>query len=232
MPHLDRSATVAQIVADHAVAARVFQKHQIDFCCHGNVTLPEACAGRELDPDAVFAELEAALPASGEASLEADPRSLPVPALVAHIVSHHHAYLRRAIPFIAPLADKVARVHGPRNEKLEELRLTFAELADALEPHLDDEEQVLFPALMSRSPDPALVRRELERMYEEHVAVGTLLARMRALADGYATPEWACSSYRVLMSELEALEGDVLRHVHLENHVLMPRFVAARGARC
>ena len=46
------------------------------------------------------------------------------------------------------------------------------------------------------------------------------------------TPEWGCSSYRVLMSELEALEGDVLRHVHLENHVLMPRFVTARGVEC
>ena len=36
----DRSATVAQIVTANAVAARVFQKHGIDYCCHGNVTVP------------------------------------------------------------------------------------------------------------------------------------------------------------------------------------------------
>jgi regulator of cell morphogenesis and NO signaling len=232
MTQLDRSATVAQIVSDHAVAARVFQRLQIDFCCHGDVTVTEACEGRPLDPDAVFAELEAALPPSGEAALETDPRALPIPALIAHIIEHHHAYLRRALPYIAPLADKVAGVHGPHNEKLPALRNTFLELADALEPHLDDEEQELFPALMSRSPDPAIVKRGLDRMYEEHVEVGALLARLRSLADGYTTPEWGCSSYRVLMSELEALEGDVLRHVHLENHVLMPRFVTARGVEC
>ena len=29
-----------------------------------------------------------------------------------------------------------------------------------------------------------------------------------------------------LFAELEVLEGDVLTHVHLENHVLMPRFAA------
>jgi regulator of cell morphogenesis and NO signaling len=231
MTHLDRSATVAQIVSDHAVAARVFQRLQIDYCCHGDVTVFEACAGRPLDPDAVFAELEAALPSS-EATLETDPRTLPVPALVAHIIERHHGYLRRALPYIGPVADKVARVHGPRNQKLVDLQRTFVELADTLEPHLDDEEEVLFPALMSRSPDPAIVGRGLERTYEEHVEVGAMLSRMRALADGYATPEWGCSTYRVLMNELEALEGDVLRHVHLENHVLMPRFAARRDERC
>ncbi len=37
-------------------------------------------------------------------------------------------------------------------------------------------------------------------------------------------PEWACNSYRALFSELQALETDVLQHVHLENHALRPRF--------
>jgi regulator of cell morphogenesis and NO signaling len=58
-----------------------------------------------------------------------------------------------------------------------------------------------------------------------------MLARMRELADGFRTPEWGCNSYRVLMAELEALEGDILRHVHLENHVLMPRFAPAGAGR-
>jgi regulator of cell morphogenesis and NO signaling len=231
MPAIDHSATVAQIVSAHAATARVFQRLQIDYCCQGNVTVPEACASRPLDPDAVFAELEAALPAGSEAAFEADPRTLPIPALIAHIIERHHGYLRRALPYLAPLAAKVAHVHGPKNDKLAELERTFAELADALEPHLDDEEEVLFPALMSRSADPATVKSGLERMHEEHLGVGALLGRMRELADGYTTPEWGCSSYRVLMNELEALEGDVFRHVHLETHVLMPRFAGGQGAR-
>jgi regulator of cell morphogenesis and NO signaling len=34
------------------------------------------------------------------------------------------------------------------------------------------------------------------------------------------------------MAELDALEADLLRHVHLENHVLTPRFgaLATRAA--
>src|SRR5512138_2109206 len=108
MPQLDRNATVAQIVVEHAFAARVFHKHRIDFCCHGDVTVPDACRERRLDPEAIYAELEATLPAAA-AEIE-DPRTLSTTALVARIVDRHHRYLRIALPYLAPLAAKVARV--------------------------------------------------------------------------------------------------------------------------
>jgi regulator of cell morphogenesis and NO signaling len=225
MPELDRSATVADIVTEYAATARVFKKHRIDFCCGGDVTVPEACRDRDVEPEALFAELEAALPRTGEERL-GDPRALSTAELIAHIVDRHHAYLRKALPYIGPLAAKVARVHGDHNANLAPLLETFGALAGALEPHLDDEERVLFPALVAGAPQAEVIRRELARMRVEHLAVGQLLARARSLADDFTTPEWGCNSYRVLMAELEALEGDVLQHVHLENHVLMPRFVA------
>jgi regulator of cell morphogenesis and NO signaling len=231
MTSLDRSATVAQIVAAHAAAARVFQKHQIDFCCHGDVTVPETCRERRLDPDAVFAELEAALPAGAREDAE-DPRALSTAALIARIVDRHHGYLRRQLPYLGPLVAKVASVHGERNGKLAAVEDAFRSLAETLEPHLDNEEEVLFPALLSGVPDAAILRRELDEMLDDHLAVGELLARLRALTDGFTTPEWGCNTYRVVMSELEALEADVLRHVHLENHVLIPRFAHARSASC
>ena len=77
MLSIDRNATVARIVTEHAVAARVFQKHGIDFCCRGGVTVPEACRDRAIEPEALFAELEATLPASGEASTRIHAGSPP-----------------------------------------------------------------------------------------------------------------------------------------------------------
>lgn len=229
MLSIDRNATVAQIVTEHAVAARVFQRHGIDFCCRGGVTVPEACRERAIEPEALFAELEATLPAAGGTPSH-DPRRLSTSELLDLIVEKHHGYLRRALPFVVPLAMKVAGVHGEKNDKLEALRDVVVEIAGALDPHLEQEERVLFPALLAARPDAEVVRRELASMHEDHLAVGTLLGRMRELTDGFTTPEWGCRSYRVLMSELETLEGDILRHVHLENHVLMPRF-AAEAAR-
>jgi regulator of cell morphogenesis and NO signaling len=225
MTHLDRSATVARIVTEHPAAARIFQKHGIDYCCHGNVTVPEACLDGRLDLEALFAELEAALAANG-APPEENPSGLSTAALIASIIDRHHGYLRRALPYIAPIMAKVAKVHGPRDANLQHLHDAFRDLATSLGPHLDEEEGVLFPALLARQTDDHIVEAELKRMHQEHLAVGDLLARIRSLANGFTTPEWGCNTYRVLMTELDGLEADTLRHVHLENHVLAPRFGA------
>jgi regulator of cell morphogenesis and NO signaling len=226
---IDPRSTLAQIVLAHPATARVLQQHGLDFCCRGEVPLADACAARGLDAGALAAALEEAAAARGAAPAR-DPRDLSTAELVAHVVERHHRYLREALPALRPLADKVARVHGPHEPRLVPLATTFRELADALEPHLDAEEQVLFPALLAREPDRAVIARELAAMHADHLAVGTLLGTLRALSDGFTTPEWGCTSYRTLMAELEALEMDVLRHVHLENHVLMPRFAGARAA--
>lgn len=224
--NFDRTATVARIVTERPAAARVFQRHGIDYCCHGNVTLAQASVDAGVDLDALVAELEAAL-AHCDTSDREDVRTLSTAGLVARIIDRHHAYLRRALPYIEPIMAKVARVHGPKDAHLAELDETFRTLAAALLPHLDEEEQVLFPLLMAGRSDPQLVREELGRMTADHLAVGDLLARMRRLTDGFTTPEWGCNTYRVLMAELDGLEADILRHVHLENHVLAPRFDAA-----
>lgn len=223
---LDRLESVARIVLDHSECAAVFQKHRIDFCCKGERSLEQACAERGIDPALMLAELESVI-AARHGHAEGDPRDLSTPGLVGHIVSRHHEYLRRVLPFIKPLAQKVSRVHGDHNPKLREVESTVLELVEALLPHLDQEEQVLFPAVMARNSDRSVITAELASMHAEHLEVGEMLQRLRTSAEEFRTPDWACNSYRTLFAELEALEGDILRHVHLENHVLMPRFAAS-----
>jgi regulator of cell morphogenesis and NO signaling len=220
--------SLARIVLAHPATALVFQRHGLDFCCRGETPLGDACAARGLAVAEVIAEVERAI--ADRAPRDLDPGALSTPELIRHVVDRHHRYLRATLPALRPLADKVARVHGPHEPRLVPLAATFHAIADALVPHLDQEEEILFPALTAAVPDAAVVARELASMHEDHLAVGTMLGELRDLSDGFTTPEWGCTSYRTLMAELEALELDVLRHVHLENHVLMPRFLPARVA--
>ncbi len=223
---MDSTTTLSRIVLDHPACAAVFQDRHIDFCCNGGMTLAEACAARGLDASEVTAALEAAIGEGGSGPAD-DPRALSTAELVSFIVSRHHAYLRDALPFLVPLAAKVAGVHGDHDRRLRDLRAEFVELREALDLHLDQEEQTLFRELVADAPDPELLRRELTGMREEHREIGAALRRIRALCDDYTPPSWACTSYRTLLAQLRRFEDDLLRHVHLENDVLLPRFVPA-----
>ncbi|MCC6558734.1 MAG: hemerythrin domain-containing protein, partial [Polyangiaceae bacterium] len=180
---------------------------------------------RGIDVDALLADLSRAI-AERHGELQADPRELTTPRLVAHIVSKHHEYLRKALPFVKLLAVKVGRVHGDHNPKLRDLDGLVGELMESLLTHLDDEELTLFPALTAKDHDRAERTKLLDAMHSEHLIVAELLERIRAASDDFSLPDWACNSYRTLFAELRQIESDIFTHVHLENHVLKPRFAA------
>jgi regulator of cell morphogenesis and NO signaling len=157
-----------------------------------------------------------------------NPAALPDEALVAHMVEHHHAYVRRALPWIVPLLAKITGSHRRRNQKLAALCDAGQELAEALEAHLEQEERDLFPELLAGASDDA-APRELSQVHRKHRELGLLLARIRWLADDYDAPPWAGRSYQLLMDELRALEEDVKEQLHIETHVLIPRLTSRRG---
>ncbi len=227
MTIVDRTATVSQIALDHPACVHVFLAHRVDFCCRGELTVEEACAGKGLDAKSMFLELDAAV--FERTAAAEDPRGLSTARLVEHIALRYHAYLRKTLPFLEQVARKVAHVHGKGNPKLPELAEVVSELRQTLEPHIDEEEAALFPALTRSLPDSKRIEQGFRSMHDDHLRVGEMLMCIRTLADDYAAPDWACGSYRALMNELQAFELDTMRHVQIENHVLMPRFTSAGG---
>lgn len=224
---VDLSQPLATLVLEHSALAPVLQRHRLDFCCRGHLTLADACLEKGVDAALVAVELARAAETRTARGAGIDPRTLPTDVLLDHVVRTHHGYLREALPFLQATAAKVARVHGDHDPRLRTLNVAVQTLCEVLPPHLEAEEQTLFPALRSETPDPEVLRAEFASMHADHLAVGGLLQEIRRVTEDFALPDWACNSYRALFGELADLETDVLTHVHLENHVIMPRFVAA-----
>lgn len=227
--------TSDQILGDIVTAdpstTRILSRFGVDFCCHGQRTLDDACAADGVDTD----ELLAALNSSGAPAQRADWADFDDAALIAHIVATHHRFLWDEFPRLAELVDKVARVHGPNHTELAQVRDIFHKLRAGMEPHLRTEETMLFPeiSLLAGRPDrplPDEVRTELAANQQEHDNAGHLLAELRQLTDGYAVPADACASYTAMLAGLADLESDIHLHVHKENNVLFPRVLAAAGA--
>ena len=232
------SQTVAEIATRHPESVRVFQRLGIDFCCGGGLSLSEACAKKGL---AVTATLEALDSEAQRGLREAPP---PVEGRLADLVTYlldtHHVFTRQELERLAPLADKVARVHGERHSELVEVRALFVALSDDLVSHLAKEEQILFPYIKARElaqleggPEPSRCFGDVDGpvavMRMEHETAGDILRRLRTVTGGYAPPPDACGSYRALYHGLEALEADLHTHIHLENNVLFPRALALEG---
>ena len=212
---------VGRVVAERPATARIFELVGIDYCCGGARTLAEAAAASSLDP----ARLLAALEVVGRDPTRHEDRDwtrVPVGAVIDHVVATHHAFLRRELPRIEQLAQRVVRAHGERHPELAAVQATFQGLAKDLITHIRIEEETVFPRLRRRAAagEAASADEEEVVLREQHDAAGAALVKLRTLTRGYEVPADACPSYRELLVGLEALEQDLHRHVHLENNVL------------
>jgi regulator of cell morphogenesis and NO signaling len=220
-PLLER--TVGELVAERPGRSRVFQAFQIDFCCQGGRTLREACERKGLAAASVVEQLEAELE---DKSMPArNPAELPPHELATYIVETHHGFLRRELPRLHAMAERVAQVHGGHTPSLVEMFHIFVGMEAELASHMMKEEQVLFPAVVAMSrgePAPGTLDGPIACMIDEHEEVGAALARLHELSHGFQPPGDACNTYRALFAGLQDLEEDVHRHIHLENAVLFP----------
>lgn len=214
------TTTLAHLATTIPGASRVFARHRLDFCCQGNRPLADACRDRNLDAEAVLAEITAET-RKDEAFERWDER--PLPELIDHILERYHAAHREEVPRLVAMAQKVEAVHGERSDCPVGLHAHLTGMADELESHMQKEEQILFPLL--RAGRGAVAQAPIQVMETEHEDHARNLELTRTLTRNLTPPADACGTWKALYLGLEELEAEIMRHVHLENHVLFPRAV-------
>ncbi len=225
---------VGDIVAERFSTAQVFKRYDIDFCCHGGVTLEKACANAGVDTEQILDALqkEETAIAGGEIQFA----SWPLDLLIDYVLKIHHRGIRSKGPELLDLIAKVRRVHGEAHPELNELyELVRASLED-LEMHLQKEENVLFPYLYdlfeAAQQEHSIgamhcgsIANPIGVMHMEHENEGNRYLHIREITHGFRVPEDACGSYRLMLAELELFVDALFEHIHIENNILFPRFV-------
>jgi regulator of cell morphogenesis and NO signaling len=220
MPDVARTATVAQIAAEHAETRAVFRRYEIDYCCRGDATVAEACRQHRLRAEEVLADLERAIAGAPAQGAERDPR---LQAAVDE-AARRHVSERRALPYIASLLPKIAGRFRGRDRRLDLLCDAGQDLVDTLEAYMDDDERRLLPAAAGGACE--VVRGEIDRHIGE---LDAMLAHVRSLAGSFVAPEWGDAEYRALMEELEALEYAVKARVRMEERDLLAAAARSGG---
>ena len=234
---IDKNQTVAAIVNSDYRTADVFRRHKIEYCCGGKYPLPIACEMQGVNEEQLIRELEAAT-REVNTSNTLDFSSWHIDFLTDYIVNVHHHYLRKALPGIREYVDSFAEGHRKKFTYLDELQKVVLQLQKSFIPHLEQEEEVIFPyirqishAYYSRESYASLLVRTLrkpveEMMEHEHRTTARMLQTMRSLTNEYSTPENACLNHRVTFHKLKELDNDIVQHLHLENNILFPRALA------
>jgi regulator of cell morphogenesis and NO signaling len=231
--------TVREIALEQPSSVRVFEEFGIDYCCGGRKLLAEACVANHLEVDAVLSALETAAAEPVKPAVDRSRETLE--SLCAHIISTHHAFVRRELPRLEVLADKVVTRHGMTEPELAQIMGALGRLDEELLQHMAKEERILFPyiaalerAQRNGNPKPygcfTSVDQPIAMMTKEHDEAGGLMAVMRRLSHQYTPPVEACPTYQAFYFSLREFEQDLHQHIHLENNILFPRAVAMEAS--
>jgi regulator of cell morphogenesis and NO signaling len=219
--------TVAQLAISHPGALAVFTKYNIDYCCGGHRSLEKACHRIGLDPEKIKKEMDQTQVTNGTENFH--PENWSSSFLADYIVENHHGYVRKAIPELEPLLDRVCDRHGNDSIELFKIRENFLELAEELTNHMRKEEMVLFPAIKKLEANNGsyvqpIIEGPIQMMEHEHIIAGDLVKQIRTLSNNYTPPDWACPTFRITYQRLQEFDNDLMTHIHLENNILFERF--------
>lgn len=224
--------TIGTFVTEDYRTAAVFERHGIDFCCGGQVTLAEACKEKGLDSGQILREIETTR--NEPAKRSENYAAWELPFLADYIVNTHHVWLKENDPLITAYTRKIAEVHGANHPEVFEIATLFEKIATEMDAHLQEEEEVFFPAVKraataqkaGQTPAPKdreVIKVSLARLGREHEEIGDAIHRVRHLAKDYAIPADVCNTFMVTYQKLQEFEEDLHKHVHLENNILFPK---------
>lgn len=158
--------------------------------------------------------------------------------LAQHITDQFHRPLRQELARLeGMMATAIAEHGGACGGMVSRLGCVFADFHVDTVSHIDSEERVLFPAIVSLDRgEPPLsgswrwLVGSLGMAELEHADALAALAEMRRLGRIYASPADVCPALQELLRGLDALEGDMRLYLQLENHFLFPRVSALARA--
>lgn len=143
MPTLDPNRPIGPLATEHPEFVPVFEDLGLDYCCGGRQSLVDARLTQGLRPAEVLdrlAETERMACSSSD-----DWAEVPTGDLIDHIAEDYHAYLRRELPRLEALLEKVTYVHGTEAPWMSSVKKEFN-----VHQYVHKENNILCPRVRER----------------------------------------------------------------------------------
>ncbi|MBT6835854.1 MAG: DUF542 domain-containing protein [Bacteroidetes bacterium] len=223
--------TLAEIVILNHNFIQVFEDYKIDYFNDGKSTLQEICLESGLE----ISLLESVLNKIDKHKINnhLDFQNMGLDDLIKHIEQVHHHFIRKNLPELSLLANKIQLT-----EKLSKIHQgvieLFITLTEEIMVHMEDEENIIFPHIRYHynplkyiTPEKGLTDHEgltaYESLMNQHEDVSAILKQISRLSDGYNPHKNDSTLMISFYKKLHEFEEDLHVHIHLENNILFPQ---------
>ena len=153
--------------------------------------------------------------------LDKNADQLPPEALISHIIWRFHDAHRRELPDLIRLSRKAEAAILSQDQKPEPLSPLLEAIANDLEHHMIEEEQILFPLMLSGRA--LMLDPPIKHILAEHDHHSKLIERLGKLALEWAALE-GNDHVKDLLAGLRKFSDDLHQHLELETNALFPQF--------
>ena len=225
-----RDMKIGDIVLENTLAAEVFDHYGLDYCCHGNIKLTDACRIKFIDITKVIHDLNETR--KGDSLKEIAEGDINT--LIHYIITKHHRYVKHMAPLILQYLKECTDTYASQYPLFVKVRKVFSKITSDLETHTRKEEEMLFPNIIAldrkqtsnisgNNVQTILLRDIVEILQYEHEIAGNEMLKIHELLNGFTLPVDAPPIIKTTYSALEEFENDLHYHVLLENFVLFAR---------
>ena len=230
MVHATPETPVGQLAAACPATIPVLERAGIDYCCEGERPLADAARAAGTPVEHLLGEIRAVM-RDARTGPDPDWRLAPLDLLVSHIVDAHHVRARALIDRACRRAHDLAGTAGVRDGSLPSLRDALDQLRADLLPHLDKEEQILFPHVLDLERDgvrgpTAPLATPVRILIAEHHDTDDLLHRVRRIAHDFRLEPAPYPASATSTRSSPSSSATSTCHMHLEANVLFPRVLA------
>lgn len=230
---------ILDLVEENYVFASVLHHFGIDFYDYQEQNLAEVCQQKGLKPELIIASLEDVIEDDQEHLQYL--MGLPIDLVIAYLKHKHFSFVKHTLPYLAKLINCYPAQGG--NTVINDIRWLFPLFVEDFIEHMHEEEDTLFQHILHI--DSALKGKTLasklffdlkkysiKSIAHEHQAHDDVMLGIRKLTNDYALEAESPVLLKVIFSELQSFEKNLIIHSRIENEVLFPKALLMEKELC
>lgn len=224
--------SISDLVTENHIRASVLYYFGVKFYDYNSETLEEVCANHGLKSEAVSRAME--LVSDNKETTQKQLQAFPVELMVEYLKHAHYVFVKKRMPYVAQLIDGIKDVDFRYKSLSHDLKSVFPLFVQDFIEHIYEEEDTFFSYVsqLSRflkhdvpSSDVFYLmdKYSVREFALDHEVHEDEMLGFRKITNNYSYCDEADLHIKVLYSELERLEKDLILHAKIENEILFPK---------